>query len=109
MKPSSASGGCASRPAVAAAPQQSALEPAGVQAAHILRLWNLTLFICGTVFAAVLLATLVALIRSRRNNDSSPPTPQPDEQTSTRTRNAVTTDAAVAAMSDGAAMVVASS
>ncbi|EIN01301.1 cytochrome c oxidase subunit II [Paraburkholderia hospita] len=76
-------------PDVAAASQQSALEPAGVQAAHILNLWNVTLIVCGTVFAAVLLATLVALIRNRRNDDSSPPAPQPDEQTSTRTRNAV--------------------
>jgi cytochrome c oxidase subunit 2 len=74
---------------VAAAPQQSALEPAGVQAAHILRLWNVTLVICGTVFAAVLLATLAALMRNRRSAGSSPSTPQPDERTSTRTRNAV--------------------
>jgi cytochrome c oxidase subunit 2 len=74
---------------VAAAPQQSALEPAGVQAAHILRLWNVTLVVCGTVFAAVLLATLVALMCNRRSTDSSPSTPQPDKRTSTRTRNAV--------------------
>ncbi|WP_321858713.1 cytochrome c oxidase subunit II [Paraburkholderia tropica] len=42
---------------------QDALHPAGVQAAHILQLWNLTLIVCGVVFAAVLVAVLIALMR----------------------------------------------
>ena len=46
-----------------AQPQQSALRPAGIQAAHIAKLWNLSLIVCGIVFALVVLATLVALIR----------------------------------------------
>ncbi len=74
---------------VAAGPEQSALHPAGVQAAHILSLWNLTLVICGAVFAAVLLATLVALLRNRRNGDSPLLAPRPGERTAARTRNAV--------------------
>ena len=74
---------------VAARPEQSALHPAGVQAAHILSLWNLTLVICAAVFAAVLLATLVALLRNRRNGDSPPLAPRPGERTAARTRNAV--------------------
>jgi cytochrome c oxidase subunit 2 len=56
-----------------AEPQQNALLPAGVQAAHIGPLWNLTLVVCTIVFAAVLLATLVALMRSRRDNAVAAP------------------------------------
>ncbi|MFP3434846.1 cytochrome c oxidase subunit II, partial [Paraburkholderia sp. SIMBA_061] len=52
----------------AAEPQQSALAPAGVQAQHIQSLWNLTLVVCGVVFAAVLLATLIALMREQRGD-----------------------------------------
>ncbi|HEY2024718.1 cytochrome c oxidase subunit II [Paraburkholderia sp.] len=54
---------CATRAACAAQPPQDALHPAGVQAAHIVRLWHLSLIVCGAVFAAVLFATLVALLR----------------------------------------------
>jgi cytochrome c oxidase subunit 2 len=56
-----------------AQPQQSALQPAGVQAAHIAKLWNLTLIVCGIVFALVLLATLVALVRNTRGGATQPP------------------------------------
>lgn len=55
---------------VAALPQQSVLNPAGPQAAHIVRLWNLTLMVCGVVFAAILLATMIALIRRRRTDEA---------------------------------------
>jgi cytochrome c oxidase subunit 2 len=58
-----------------AQPQQSALQPAGVQAAHIAKLWNLSLIVCGTVFALVLLATLVALIRNTRGAAAPPRRP----------------------------------
>jgi cytochrome c oxidase subunit 2 len=51
-----------------AAPAQNALLPAGVQAAHILTLWNLTLLVCSLVFAAVLIALLVAVMRGPRSS-----------------------------------------
>ena len=54
-------------------PPQDALHPAGVQAADILHLWNLTLVVCGIVFAGVLVATLVALARKRRATVDDPP------------------------------------
>lgn len=41
------------------------LRPAGPQAAQILQLWNLTLLVCGVVFALVLAALVVALWRGR--------------------------------------------
>jgi cytochrome c oxidase subunit 2 len=56
-----------------AAPNQNALAPAGIQAAHILRLWNLTLIVCGAVFAAVLAGILVALMRRRRADSATEP------------------------------------
>lgn len=57
-----------------ASPHQNALAPAGVQAAHIVRLWNLTLAVTGAVFAVVLAAVLVALMRrGRRADESTPP------------------------------------
>jgi cytochrome c oxidase subunit II len=49
-------------PAATLAPQDVG-HPAGVQSAHILQLWNVTLIVCGLVFAAVLVALLIALIR----------------------------------------------
>jgi cytochrome c oxidase subunit 2 len=42
----------------------SALSPAGAQAARIHDLWQLTLWICMGVFAAILVALLVALVRA---------------------------------------------
>ncbi|RXN92292.1 cytochrome c oxidase subunit II [Achromobacter aloeverae] len=53
--------------AAAAADNQSALAPAGIQAARIAHLWNLTLWVCTVTFALVLLALIVALWRSTRN------------------------------------------
>jgi len=46
--------------------QHDALHAAGIQAARIGALWNLTLVVCGLVFAAVLIAVLVALARRPR-------------------------------------------
>jgi cytochrome c oxidase subunit 2 len=43
------------------APLQDALRPAGIQAEHIGALWNLTLGLCGLVFALVLGAFVAAL------------------------------------------------
>ncbi|WP_233518873.1 cytochrome c oxidase subunit II [Paraburkholderia xenovorans] len=67
---------------VGAQPQQSALQPAGVQAAHIAKLWNLSLIVCGIVFALVLLATLVALIRNGRHAATPAQTTQPPDLSS---------------------------
>ncbi|NKJ49368.1 cytochrome c oxidase subunit II [Burkholderia sp. SG-MS1] len=72
----------------AAQPQQSALQPAGVQAAHIAKLWNLSLIVCGIVFALVLLATLVALVRNGRGSAAQPPaTRAPDLGSLTQPEN----------------------
>jgi cytochrome c oxidase subunit II len=58
----------------AAAPlEHSALSPGGIQAEHIVRLWHLTLIVCGVVFAAVLLAVLFALLRRGGADRSTPP------------------------------------
>ncbi|PMS35106.1 cytochrome c oxidase subunit 2 [Trinickia symbiotica] len=56
-----------------ALPNQDALEPAGIQAAHILRLWNLTLIVCAVFFAAVLAGVLVALLRRKWADVATPP------------------------------------
>lgn len=44
----------------------SALRPAGVQAARIHDLWQLTLWICMAVFAIILAALVIALVRASR-------------------------------------------
>lgn len=59
--------------AAEAAPFQSALEPAGIQAAHIHELWRLTMAICGIVFVAVVAAVLIALRRAPRADAATPP------------------------------------
>jgi len=53
--------------------EHSALAPAGIQAEHIARLWNLTLVVCGVVFAGVLVGVLFALLRRRRAEHTTPP------------------------------------
>jgi cytochrome c oxidase subunit 2 len=45
----------------------SALRPAGIQASRIHDLWQLTLWICMGVFAAILIALVVALYRAQRS------------------------------------------
>ena len=62
------------KPARAAAPlEHSALSPGGIQAEHIVRLWHLTLIVCGVVFAAVLVAVLFALLRRAGADRATPP------------------------------------
>ncbi len=56
-----------------ALPNQNVLAPAGIQAAHILRLWNLTLIVCGVFFAAVLAGVLVAVLRGKRADAAMTP------------------------------------
>jgi len=56
--------------AVHAVPAQSALEPAGPQAAHILSLWNLMLGLCTVVFVLVVAVAWVAVLR-RRHGDAA--------------------------------------
>jgi len=55
-----------------AAPFQSALDPAGIQAKRILDLWHLTLTVCCVVFAAILIACLIALLRAPRAGRETP-------------------------------------
>ena len=67
--------------AAAQAVQQSALQPAGVQADTIFGLWNFTLALCTVVFAAIVLALLVALLRARKARlaaTAGPSSPAPD-------------------------------
>lgn len=71
-----------------AAQEHDALAPAGVQAAHIAHLWNLTLIVTGTVFAAVLLAVLIALAR-RRTDTPVPPDLAPNTRPERGPRRAV--------------------
>ena len=64
---------------------QDALNPAGVQAAHILQLWNVTLTVCGVVFAAVLVAVLIALMRrSDKSGRDATGGPAPNESRAQR-------------------------
>ncbi|MDH6146366.1 MULTISPECIES: cytochrome c oxidase subunit II [Paraburkholderia] len=73
---------CVARGACAQQPPQDALHPAGVQAAHILRLWHLSLIVCGAVFAAVLFATLIALVRRTDRSGNTGDTAQGVEHAS---------------------------
>lgn len=58
---------------VSAQPAQSALRPAGIQAAHIFTLWTVTLLVCSLVFTAVLVALLLALARAPRASHKARP------------------------------------
>jgi cytochrome c oxidase subunit 2 len=58
--------------AATALPAQSALDPAGIQAARIRDLWLLTLGICSLVFAAVLAGLVLALWRAQRSTPATP-------------------------------------
>jgi len=51
---------------------QSALSPAGIQASRVLDLWHVTLTVCCIVFAGVLLACMIALLRAPRSNPATP-------------------------------------
>src|SRR5207237_6419429 len=52
---------------------QDILASAGPQAQHIEALWWVTVVICAIVFAAVLVALALALIRSPRGDPATPP------------------------------------
>lgn len=52
---------------------QDAVNPGGVQAAHILQLWHGTLALCVLVFVAVLGACIVAVWRAPRGNGATGP------------------------------------
>jgi cytochrome c oxidase subunit 2 len=49
------------------------LAPFGIQAALVHGLWNFVLAVCSLVFAAVLVAVLVALWRAPRGGVAAPP------------------------------------
>jgi cytochrome c oxidase subunit 2 len=55
------------------APFQSALEPAGPQAAHVHDLWLLMLWMCTAVGVLIVIAMLVAVMRAPRARESTPP------------------------------------
>jgi cytochrome c oxidase subunit 2 len=73
----------------AASLEHSALAPAGIQAAHIVRLWYLTLAVCGCVFAAVLVGVLFALWKRRGSDTAAPPTLAGNVQPEHRAQRAV--------------------
>jgi cytochrome c oxidase subunit 2 len=70
---------------------QSALHPAGVQAAHIAGLWWVMFWICTAVFLAVVLATVAGVVRGRSEK------PRPSEG-SLRTNVAAAVGVSVAAL-----------
>jgi len=51
----------------------SAFDAAGVQAGHILDLWHVLVWTCTVVFAAILAALLLLLMRAPRSDQSTPP------------------------------------
>ena len=74
----------------AAAPlEHSTLAPAGIQAEHIVRLWNLTLVVCGVVFASVLVCVSFALLRRRGAERTTAPNLAPYAAPERRTQRAV--------------------
>jgi len=58
--------------AALAAPAQSALDPAGPQAAHIHSLWHLMLAMCALVFVLVVAAAWIAVLRHRDRAGGAP-------------------------------------
>jgi cytochrome c oxidase subunit 2 len=69
--------------------EHNALAPAGIQAEHIVRLWHLTLVVCGIVFAAVLVGVLFALLRRRTAQRPQPPDLSGNVKPERRTQRAV--------------------
>jgi cytochrome c oxidase subunit 2 len=57
---------------------QSALDPAGPQAARISKLWWLMFWVCSAVFALVMVYLLLAVLRSRASVDNSVIRPGPE-------------------------------
>lgn len=68
---------------------QDVLAPAGIQAARIVHLWNITLLVCGITFALMLLALLAALWRASRAARAGPVTPAPEQASEPGPRLAV--------------------
>lgn len=60
--------------------RQSALDPAGTQAAHIHGLWDLYLWTCCLVYLAVMACTLVAFFRRAETGTDEPVTAPPIDQ-----------------------------
>lgn len=58
---------------VHAAPFQSALVPAGVQAEHVYELWLIMLGTCSVVFVVIAVALGIALFRAPPSNETTPP------------------------------------
>ena len=50
---------------------QSALHPAGVQAARIEQLWWLMFWVCTVVYILVMAAVVVAIVRGRRGQSTA--------------------------------------
>jgi cytochrome c oxidase subunit 2 len=73
----------------AVAEPQSALQPAGVQASHILDLWHLTMVVCTLVFVAVLAALSYALLRAPRANAETTADTGPLSRSEPKTRRYV--------------------
>jgi cytochrome c oxidase subunit 2 len=73
----------------AAPAEHNALAPAGIQAEHIARLWDLTLIVCGCVFAAVLVGVLFALMRRTGAHRATPPDLTGNVQPERHTQRAV--------------------
>jgi len=68
---------------------QDALRPTGIQAQHILSLWHVTLAICTLVFAAILIAGILALLRTPGARESTPPDLTPLNSDEPRLRRGV--------------------
>jgi cytochrome c oxidase subunit 2 len=68
---------------------QSTLKPAGIQAARILDLWNLTLVVCSCVFTAILVAFFWALMRTPRASARTRPDLTSIDRAEPRSRRAV--------------------
>jgi cytochrome c oxidase subunit 2 len=67
-----------------------ALAPAGIQAERIHALWQLTLWVCIVVFAAVLVALGIALAKARRARSTGGEAPAPSDLARPHARRAVT-------------------
>ncbi|HET7836861.1 MAG TPA: cytochrome c oxidase subunit II [Variovorax sp.] len=63
-----------------AAAGQGALDPAGIQAARIHSLWQITVWVCLAVFTLVLLALMIALVRAARRTRRESPEPARGER-----------------------------
>ncbi|RXZ37076.1 cytochrome c oxidase subunit II [Oxalobacteraceae bacterium CAVE-383] len=76
---------------------QDMLRPRGIQAEHILHLWNFTLLLCTVVFVAVLLAFLYALWRAPRADAHAVPDAAPAANSERRVHRVIVWAAALSA------------